>query len=252
MDVALKNHLIEKYRESIANRYDWETIKNDAQLPEHFNKKLVTELRNFFLENLYMEPAGRDKLDAAFKQLETYIAHPTKVWALLGSLPSAIMRFGLQFPAALKAGMVALKTHTSARHFEDLLLQAAMDRKAKPPLSEAEFHACLAALPKEDLEKFVEELTEFFMMIANVSLMEKTILILQDVLVRMKKDRNVFGPEDVDAIQLGVDILEKSYALLNQYDDDMKKEIVDFVAYNEMSFLESLQAKPKKKKAAKK
>ncbi len=220
-------------------------------MPKRFTKKLVTELRNFFLDNLYMEPVKRDKLDAAFKQLETYIAHPTKVWALLGNLPSAIMRFGLQFPSALKAGMVALKTHTAARHFEDLLLEAAMDRKAKPPLSEKEFHDCLAALPKEDLEKFVEELTEFFMTISNVTLLEKTILILHDVLDRMKKDRNVFGPEDTDAIQLGIDILQKSFKLLSQYDEEMKQDIVGFVAHNEMSFLEGLQAKPGKRKAKK-
>lgn len=248
MDIKLKYHLVEQYRESIAARYNWETLKSDKAMPKSFNRELVEELRDFFLNNLYTAPAKREKLDAAFKQLETYIAHPTKVWALMGSLPSAIMKFGFQFPAAMKAGMTALSTHTSARHFEDLLLQTAQEKEYKVPLTPEQFNDCLASLPMEDLEKFIGDLTEFFMAISDAPLLAKTIDILKDVLDRMKHKHDVFGPEDEDAIQLGVDILQKSHDLLGQYDDQMRHAIVDYVALTEKRFLQSLQAKSKKKR----
>lgn len=248
MNTELKNHLIEKYRESIKVRYDYDVVKTNKRFPKKFTRETVDELRNFFLENLYSPPAQREKLDAAFKQLETYVAHPSKIWGLLGNLAAAIFKFGFHFPAALRTGMVALQTHTTARHFEDMLLQNAIDRGFQPPLTDSQFHECLAALDGEMLVKFIGELTELFISISDNELMKKTIDILKDVLARMKERRDIYGPEDHDAIQLGIDILERGYKLLSKYDDETKQAIVEFVTYSETVFIESL--KPKKGKRA--
>lgn len=249
MNVELKNHLIEKYRESIKARYDYDIVKKDKRFPRMFTRQTVDELRDFFLANLYSPPSHREKLDAAFKQLETYVAHPTKVWGLLGNLASAIFQFGFHFPAALRTGMTALQTHTTARHFEDMLLQTAIDRNFTVPLTDEQFHECLASLDAELLQKFIGELTELFMAITDTSLLDKTIHILKDVLNRMLERKDLYGPEDHDAIQLGIDILQKGYELLSKYDEETKTAIVEFVTYNEVGFIESL--KPKKKKARK-
>jgi hypothetical protein len=252
MNVELKNHLIDKYRESIKARYNYDVVKKDKRFPRMFTRETVDELRDFFLENLYSPPAQREKLDAAFKQLETYIAHPTKVWGLLGNLASAIFQFGFHFPAALRTGMTALQTHTTARHFEDMLLQAAIDRNYTVPLTEEQFNECLASLDSEMLQKFIGELTELFMAITDTSLLEKTIHILKDVLKRMMERKDLYGPEDHDAIQLGVDILQQGYELLSKYDAETKTAIVEFVTYSEIGFIESLKPGGKKKRSTKK
>ncbi|MCW5906534.1 MAG: hypothetical protein KIS94_01635 [Chitinophagales bacterium] len=251
MNTELKNHLIEKYRESIKVRYDYDAVKMDKRFPKKFTRETVDELRTFFLENLYSPPAHREKLDAAFKQLETYVAHPSKIWGLLGNLATAVFKFGFHFPAALRTGMVALQTHTTARHFEDMLLQNASDRDFQPPLTDAQFNECLAALDGEMLIKFIGELTELFVSISDTELMEKTISILKDVLTRMKDRKDIYGPEDHDAIQLGIDILEKGYVLLSKYDDETKRAIVEFVTYSETGFIESLKPKKGKKSVVK-
>jgi hypothetical protein len=252
MNTELKNHLIDKYRESIKARYDFDVVKKDKRFPRMFTRETVDELRDFFLENLYSPPAHREKLDAAFKQLETYVAHPTKIWGLLGNLASAIFQFGFHFPAALRTGMTALHTHTTARHFEDMLLQAAIDKNYTVPLTDDQFHECLASLDGEMLQRFIGELTELFMAITDTSLLEKTIHILKDVLKRMKERKDLYGPEDHDAIQLGIDILQKGYELLRKYDEETKIAIVEFVTYNELGFIESLKPGGKKKRSTKK
>ncbi len=249
MNVELKHELINKYRASIAERYNYEAIKNDPHFPKSFTKEITDELREFFLQSLYAAPADREKLDAAFAQLETYVAQPSKIWGLLGNLAAAIFEFGFQFPAALRTGMVSLQTHTTAHHFEEMLLQAAVDREFSPPLTQAEFYECLSALDPMMLEKFIGELTELFMNISDAELMQKTIRILKDVLKRMKERKDLYGAKDREAIQLGIDILQAGFQLLSKYDEAIKKEIVEFVTYSETKFIESLQQNKDKKKA---
>jgi len=240
MNKELKDHLIIKYRESITQRYDYDTIKNDPNLPMSFTRETVDEMRNFFLDNLYSMPKEREKLDAAFKQLESYVSNPAKVWGLLGNVAAAIFEFGFHFPSALRTGIVSLQTHTSARNFEANLLQAAVDRKYKAPLTEAQFHECLAALPKEQVNTFIDELTELFKSISDTTLLEKTIHILKNVLKRMGEKKDLYGPDDRSAIQLGINILNKGYKLLSQYDETTKKDIVEYITYSETKFLDSL------------
>jgi len=246
MDIKLRNDLIEKYRASIASRYNYDVIKTDKKFPKRFTKELVDELRDFFLDNLYSSPKEREKLDAAFKQLETYVAHPTKVWGLLGSLTTAIFRFGLHFPAAIRTGMASLETHTAARHFEDMLMQAAQEREYKVPLTDEQFNECLKAIPREHLEKFIAQLADLFMAISDTDMLMKTISLLKDVLDIMKSKKNTYGPEDTDAIQLGVDILQKGHHLLAGLDEEVRHQIVEYITYSEMKFIDSVTGTKKK------
>jgi hypothetical protein len=163
MNKKLRNHLIEHYRACIAKRYNYELLKTDKKFPKNISADAVNELRDFFLENLYTTPHKREELDAAFRQLETYVNNPAKIWGLMGNLASAILKFGLHFPAAIRVGMAALKTHTSARRFEAQLMQAAENSKYEVPLTDDQFEQCLAALPTQQLEQLIAELAELFM-----------------------------------------------------------------------------------------
>lgn len=248
MDKALRNELIVKYRKSISERYDFDKLQDDPKLPKGFTREIIEELRDFFLENLYSAPKEREKLDAAFKQLETYVAHPTKIWGLLGNMVSAIFQFGMHFPSAIKIGLSSLKTHTSARQFEDMLLQGAIDKGFKAPMTEEQFYEAMATIPTENLKAFVDDLVELFGAITDEVMLEKTISILNGVLGRMREKKELYGPEDRDAIQLGVDILTKGDNLLSKLTPKMKKDLVQYVAYMELDFIKSLHTAPKKKK----
>lgn len=241
MNKSLKNHLIEKYRESIATRYDYANVKKSPFKPKGFNEKVVTELRTFFLDSLYSAPVEREKLDAAFSQLESYVSNPSKITGVIGSLASAIFQFGFHLPAAIKTGMDTLETHTAARKFENELLNIAVKKKFKVPLTDEQFRYCLASLPEEQVTHFINVLVDLFHHISDDVIMEKTINILNSVLHRMKERSDIYGKADLDAIQLGIDILNQGRNLLLKYDDEMKKGIVDFVQQSEMEFMRSLR-----------
>lgn len=241
MDKALKNDLINLYRQSISARYDYEKIKKDPKLPKAFTKELTQELLDFFLNNLYTEPKKRDKLDAAFARLESYTSDPAKIWGIMGNLTSAIFRFGFHFPKAIKAGIRTLETHTAASKFESLLIDAAIKHNYAPPLNEGEFMACLSSLPTKQLQGFVDDLGELFLMITDTVLLEKIIAILVDVHDEMKRHTETYDKQDLAAIQLGIDVLTAGNNLMKKYDEDTKAGIVEYVKYSELKFIRSLK-----------
>lgn len=245
MNTELKNHIIDLYRESINKRYTFENIKKDPNLPKSFTKETVDELRDFFLDNLYSSPKERDKLDKAFQQLESYVSHPSKVFGLVGNLASAIFEFGFHLPQAIHTGSVTLRTHSAARHFENDLLAVAESKNFPIPFTEEQFNECLAALPYEQIEQFIVELTDLFKSISDTFVLDKTISILGRVLSKMKQKTDTYGQDDFDAIQLGIDILSHGKVLLSKYDDTLKEDIVTFITYSETKFLKSLKKKKK-------
>ena len=237
--------MIDLYRESINKRYTFENIKKDPNLPKRFTQQTVDELRAFFLDNLYSAPKEREKLDKAFRQLESYISHPSKVFGLLGNIASAVFEFGFHLPQAIHTGTVTLRTHAEARKFENDLLAIAEKKNFPIPFSEAQFNECLAELPHQQLEQFIKDLTDLFKSISDTYVLEKTILILGRVLSKMKQKPDTYGKDDFDAIQMGIDILSEGKILLGKYDDDLKEDIVTFITYSEMKFLKSLKKKKK-------
>lgn len=245
MNNELKLSLIERYRETIKERYRFEKIKDDKQLPSFFTQEVLDELRDFFLDNLYPDEKRRKTLDASFKRLASYINNPLKIWGILGSLTSAIFTFGTLFPKAVFAGIETLHTHTIARNFEEMLLAAATQRNLKPPINDSELKQCIANLPEKDILTFVEKLSSLFTMITDTKMLDKTIKILNNVADKMKSQPNTYDKEDVQAILLGVDILERGSVLMLQFSEAEKLELVNFVAYIEMKFVNSVRAEYK-------
>ena len=111
---SLKYHLINKYRELIARRYD-DVIKNIDKTGINLGRDVAIEIKDFFLENVYPEPAQRQKLDRAFAELRNFTTQPQLIWGLLGSLPMALFQFGSQLPHAIRAGMTSLQAYTAQK-----------------------------------------------------------------------------------------------------------------------------------------
>jgi len=241
-ETDLKYHLINKYRELISRRYD-EVIKHIDVAPVKLAPEVAKEIKEFFLAQVYPEAKQRQKLDAAFKELGNFVTNPSLVWGLLGSLPMAILQFGSHLPSAIKAGLKSLEAYTAASGFETAMLKAAEDHGYSVPLTDEQFLECLKAIPESNLKKFIGETTVLFTVISDTTLLSKTILIMKDVVKRMKSKPKVYNQHQIDAIQLGLDLMENGYALLKPYDEATKKAIISFIASTEIRFLESLHKK---------
>ncbi len=242
-DVEMRYHLIGKYREVVEKRYDYNMVAESFELPETINKEVVDTLKKYFLESLYPEAAKREKLDAAFEELQNYVLHPGRITDLLGNIGSAILRFGFQFPVAIKSGLNALEVHTSAKHFENSLLAGANKNGFTVPISDEQFYVCLQSIPKPQLQKFVDEVSNLFYAFSNTDLLGKTISIMDDVLARMYSKKDVYSTNEIEAIELGREIIRRGHDLFLHLDEQTKLDILELVKANENDFLESVYAK---------
>ena len=243
-EVDLKYHLINKYRDLISRRYD-EVIKNLHNTEINLGVDVAKEIKAFFLEHIYPEPERRKKLDAAFNELRNFTTNPSLVWGLLGSLPVAILQFGMQLPAAIKAGMTSLQAYTSAIAFEESIVRAAEQKGLKEPISDEDFIDCLKSIPPKNLDQFINEASTLFIVISDETLLSKTINIMQDVIRRMKSKPQLYNADQIDAIQMGLDLMERGYELLEPYDAETKRDIITFIVENEKNFLHSIHGEIK-------
>ena len=236
--IELKDHLIDKYRQLVAERYDYELIKDD--LPDNVGQQEVEDLRYYFLHYLYPEPHERRELDEAFSYLENYVTQPSKVWGILGNLAGAVFRFGSMLIDALKAGLVSLDAHISAKRFEEDLYLAAMRHDFAIPLTDAQFKECMRSIERRRVERFIDDIGKLFTSMSNTRLLAKTIDIMHDVVAKMERRKRIYTADEVAGIKLGINILQKGYELFKDYPEQTKKAVVAFIVAQEHQFTEEL------------
>lgn len=236
----LAAHLIEKYRQLISKRYQYERLQVMFTLSPAFNEEVVSNVRNYFLERLYPAPDKREQLNDAFETLSSYVSKPVKVFGLLGNMAAAIFKFGPLLPAAMKAGIASLETFIEAQRFEAVLLDATVARNFQPPLSDEQFSECVRQIPHKKYGQFVDKVYYLFNSMTNTRLTGKTITILESVIAKMNSKPSVYPKKDVEGIALGLETLRHGYAIFKNMDDNLKKEITDTIYDNEMNFLKSV------------
>ncbi|MGQ4827743.1 hypothetical protein, partial [Enterococcus faecalis] len=84
------------------------------------------------------------------------------------------------------------------------------------------------------------EATVLFTVISNTDLLSKTIRIMQDVISRMKAQPHTYTADQVAAIQLGLDLMERGYELLEPFNEDTKRDIIAFISENETKFIHEI------------
>lgn len=236
----LKDHLVDRYRELVSQRYDYQIIKDD--LPDGVDEEIVNALRHYFLTYLYPPASQRKELDEAFSHLENYVTNPAKVWGILGNLAGAIFRFGSLLIDALKAGLVSLDTHVAAKKFEDNMFKAALKDGFSVPLTDEEFKTCITDINRRSIERFIDDIGKLFLSMSNSKLLKKTLDILADVVKNMERKPKIYTKEEVEGIKLGISILREGYELFEPFPEELKKTIVSFIVEKERAFTAELYA----------
>jgi len=239
-DEVLATHLIEVYRELIHIRYQYDTLKKSGSLTDKVDKKIVDSIRSFFLNDVYPDVKKRKQIEEAFDTLGSYVKQPAKALGLFSSVTSALFMFGRHLPAAVNAGVVTLQSFVDARHLEEKIIYAAKENFKDKHISLDEMKQCIVQIPKEDLEKFINDVKEMFLLLSNTELLEKTIRIMDMVIDKMKSRPNLYPKHEVDGIVLGKNILVNGLNLFKNYPDALKKEIAETIYNAEMSFIDEL------------
>lgn len=239
---ALAEHLIELYRNKVSERYTYQNLDQKIKLPASITPEVVEEMRHYFLNYVYPPAAEREQLEAAFGHLQEYVQKPSKVWFLLGDMASAVVRFGLQLPKALKAGVLTLESYLNAREFEQMLLKQAKEEYLEPPLNDVQFETLMGTLPRHKVEHFINEVGNMFSLLSDTRLSKKTIQIIEKVIDKMLKHPGVYTAEEVEGIQLGLQILKEGNKLFEKYSHSTKRDIVAAVKEAEHQYLDYLYA----------
>lgn len=202
--------VIAAYQQSLIKRYSSESLLAYPQF-QSIPRETIELLIQFFLGALYPEFENRVKLDAAFRALAGFVYHPSKLWGILGNIAASLFRFGKHFPAALKAGLAALHAYVTAHKFEEILIRET-DAEAllgDPFQTEDGFIKILARIPQKDADAFREDIGRLFRIFTDQVLVDKIILIMEDVLKKMQAKGFIYTQDDHRAIELGISILKQ-------------------------------------------
>ena len=240
-------HIINKFREMVERRYQFDDLKNRYTLPPQITEDVIKEIQNYFLSSIYPPADKRKELEEAFKNLALYVRQPRKIWGLFGDMARALFKFGRHFFQALKAGMDSLDTFVSAKNFEESMARIANKNGIQPPMTDEDFEDCLYQLPRHEVEKFINEVRNLFGAMVNTVLLKKTLDILEHVIQTMEKNPKVYPKEDVDGIRLGKSLLEEGYRIFLKYDEPTKNAIVEFILQNELWFIDQVYKKKEEK-----
>jgi len=236
-------HIINKFREMIYKRYNYEDLKKRFDLPPTITPEVIQEIKAYFLTVIYPPAVERKQLEAAFKNLGSYVRSPAKIWGLFGDMARAIFKFGRHFMAALRAGMDSLNSFVGAKNFEASMAEIANRNGIQPPMTDEEFEDTLYQLPRSEVEKFIKDVRHLFEAMVNTDLLKKTLEILDHVIQTMERKPQTFPKEDVDGIRLGRGLLQKGYDLFSTMDEKTKKDAVHLIYENEMWFMDEVYKK---------
>lgn len=240
-------HIIEKFREMVEKRYDFDGLKARFDLPPSITEEIIDEIENYFLTTIYPPVQERKELEEAFSDLAAYVKQPRKIWNLFGDMARALFKFGRHFMTALKAGMDALDSFMGAKNFEASMTVIANKNGIRPPMSDEDFEDTMYQLPREEIEKFIKDVKSLFGAMVNTTLLSKTLDILDHVIHTMEKKPDVFPQKEVDGIKLGKQLLQKGYDLFSKYDEETKQNIVAFIFKNEMWYIDEVYRKKEEK-----
>ncbi len=236
-------HIINKFREMISKRYEYDDLKKRFDMPDSVTPEIIENIKNYFLTTIYPPAVERKQLEEAFKNLGGYVRSPKKIWGLFGDMTRAIFKFGRHFMSALRAGIDSLNSFIGAKNFETNMAEIANRNGILPPMSDEEFEDTLYQLPREDIEKFIGDVRSLFKAMIDTELLKKTLGILDHVIQTMVHKPNVFPKEDVDGIRLGRSLLQRGYDLFLTMDESVKHAVVDIIYKNEMWFVNDVYKK---------
>lgn len=226
----------------VNDRYEYKYLKKNYQLDESITKELTDEVRLYFLNYVYPDASQREMLNKAFTDLDKHIKNPLHILKLVGDASGLILKFGFQFPKALKAGLQTLNSFKTARELETELSKNAENLKLKYPISQEDVKLLISKIQQKKLEKFIDSFQDLLNSLTDTKLLKKTIEIMDLLIEKMKLQKGFFSADEIKAIDLGKNILEAGYSIFKNLSEKQKKLMIELILNNERNFIKSLKA----------
>ena len=236
----IHKEIILAYRQLMEERYQYDSLNKDYNLPPAFDAKRIELFQNYFLEYVYPAPEERKALEEAFENLGNYIKNPEKLLRILIDSGSLIFKYGRHLPKILKAGLKALKSFITANELESKLVENAIELKIEAPFSPKDIQTILAHLPKQDLMNFVANNETLFETLYDRKLVKNIIVIVETLITKMKKRPQIYSIAEINALAIGRDIIKHGNLLFNDLSKKEQRQILETVLKIEKDAIEEL------------
>jgi len=237
----LRAELVELFRQSIAERYEFENLEGRFEM-ERFDEASTVQVKDFFLEYIYPSLDERMEIEQSMERIGTYLKDPSKLKLLVGNMTKAIFKFGRMLPSAIQAAYSSFDTFTQALKIENALVDAALEAEFETPLTTENFDHCLKNIPQKDISQFIERVIGLFDAIVNEKLIRKTLDIFDDLAGKMEAHPEEFPVEDLKAMEFAKSVLQKGYEIFSIKDKSENDALVELIKNNEEWYIDKIYA----------
>lgn len=208
--------VIEGYRNTVAERYQYQRIKDNYEIPETVDKETVDAIRAYFLNYIYPDFEKRAELNDAFESLDNYIKQPEKLLKILKDSFKLIFSHGRHLPKILFAGLKALKSFTAASKFEESLVNEAVKSEVQAPFDSNKINGLIAQLSRKEIDDFIEASESLFETLHDRVLVQKIKEILGQLVSIMQHNPTAYAPSEVKGLEIGLEMITEGDALFNK------------------------------------
>jgi len=151
-----------------------------------------------------------------------------------------LFKYGRHLPKILNAGIKALRSFRRASQFEENLVEQAVLQKLKTPYNKAEIELLIRALPREELEAFIDSSRSLFEILHDRTLVTKIKEIVGHLIQKMKKRPKVYTPVEIRGMEIGEDIITQGDLLFDQLSKQDQELIFQLVIKMEREILDRI------------
>ena len=232
--------VIEGYRNTISQRYQYQSIKDTYGIPDTINEDTVNQLRVYFLSYMYPPKEKRAALNEAFDSLDDFIKHPQKLASLLLNAVKLMFKYGRHLPKIVQAGLGAMKTFRAATNFENNLVNEAIKNGVQAPFDTEKIEALIKLLPRIEIESFIESSKNLFEVLHDKELIKKIKEVIQHLIDSMQKNSTVYSKSQIKGLQIGLEMITEGDALFNQLSEKEQQNLINLITDIEKSHLERI------------
>lgn len=234
------NEIIRSYRELIEERYQFEALKTAYELPKTISKEQIEAIRNYFLSYVYPDITKRTALNEAFESLNNYLKNPSKLLQLLLDSMALVFKFGRHLPKIFRSGLKAMGSFQVASNFEKQLVKQALQQDSPPPYNRDTLFELIRGIPRDQVDQFIESTRSLFEILHDTEQVEKIMEIIHYLLKKMKKQPKVYSAEEIAGLGIGLELIEKGYALFQSLGKENQELLIDFIVTVEVDALNTI------------
>ena len=229
--------IIEGYRNTIYQRYQYQNIKDQYEIPESLNEETVNLLRNYFLNYIYPEFNKRAELNESFKSLDNYIKHPKKLLSILKDTSNLIFKYGIHLPKILNTSLKVMKSYRAATGFENMLVDEVIKNKIEAPYDPSKITTLIKLLPRKEIEKFIETSQSLFEILQDRTLIKKIKEILEYLILVMTNKESHYSESQIKGLEMSLEIVNVGDELFNRLVKEDQRKLVYLITDIEKDML---------------